>query len=120
MQSKFVRNLLVFVSLFLLGCSPSWEERPYEVYWINGTTTLGYSVGEGAYIGRIHEPIKIATNENYIAVYACPDDYCSYYYFDKTKDHKSAEHDEFVYGPFTKLEFAALVVSLGLPNVFSE
>ena len=120
MQRKSVRNLLVFVSLFLLGCSPSWKEGPYEVNWIDGTKTLGYSLGEGAYIGRIDEPRIIASNENYISVYACPDDPCSYYYIDKIKDHKFAEHDEFVYGPFTELEFAALVVSLGLPKVFAE
>jgi len=108
------------VSLFLLGCSPSWEEQPYEVYWIDGTQTLGYSLGEGAYIGRIDEPKTIESNEKYISVFACPYISCSYYYIDKIKDHKFAEHDEFVYGPFTKLQFSNLIDSLGLPKLTTE
>jgi hypothetical protein len=115
-----VRNTLVLVSLLLLGCSPSWEEKPYEVYWIDGTTTLGYSLGGGAYIGRIDEPKTIESNEKYISVYACPLDSCSYYYIDKINDHKFAEHDEFVYGPYTKLQFSNLSGSLGLPKITTE
>ena len=114
-----MRIFLVLASLFLIGCSPAWEEQPYEVYYIDGTKTLGHSLGEGAYIGRIDEPVNIETNEKYISVYACPHETCAFYYIDKIKDHKFAEHDEFVYGPYTKDQFSALVKKLGLPVVSS-
>lgn len=114
-----MRIFLVLVSLFLSGCSPVWEEPPYEVYYIDGTKTLGHSLGEGAYIGRIDEPINIETNEKFISVYACPYETCAFYYIDKIKDHKFAEHDEFVYGPYTKDQFSALIKKLGLPVVSS-
>lgn len=115
-----MRIILVLVSLILIGCSPVWEEPPYEVYYIDGTKTLGYSIGEGSYIGRIDEPININANKKYISVYACPYKTCSFYYIDKTKDHKFAEHDEFVFGPYTNEQFTTLVKKLGLPSVGSE
>jgi len=115
-----LRNILVLLSLFILGCSPSWEESPYEVYWIDGAKSLGYSLGEGMFIGRIDEPKSIKSNENYISIYACPEEYCSYYYIDKNKDHKFAEHNEFVYGPYSENQFSVLVSRLGLPSVGSE
>ncbi|WP_053980175.1 hypothetical protein [Marinagarivorans algicola] len=114
-----MRIFLVLASLFLIGCSPVWEEQPYEVYYIGGTKTLGHSLGEGAYIGRIDEPVSIETNEKYISVYACPHKTCAFYYIDKINDHKFAEHDEFVYGPYTKIQFSSLVKKLGLPLVSS-
>ncbi|MCF2911255.1 hypothetical protein L1285_23460 [Pseudoalteromonas sp. DL2-H2.2] len=115
-----MRRFLVFVSLFLIACSPSWEESPYEVYYIDGTKTLGYSLGEGGYIGRIDEPVNIKANEKFISVYACPYKACGFYYIDKIKDHKFAEHDEFVFGPYTNEQFIRLVKKLGLPSISSE
>ncbi|MEO2278924.1 hypothetical protein [Pseudoalteromonas pernae] len=115
-----MRIILVLVSIFLIGCSPVWEEPPYEVYYINGAKTLGYSINEGAYIGRIDEPVNIKTNKKYISVYACPLKTCSFYYIDKTKDHEFAEQDEFVYGPYSIEQFSMLVKKLGLPSVSSE
>ena len=110
--------ILVFlVSVLLLGCGQSWKEEPYEVIWINGTSSLGYNVGNGAYIGRVDFPMHIASNENYISVYACEDSVCSFYYIDKVKDHKYADHGEFVYGPFSKDTFSAIKDNLGLPNI---
>ena len=114
-----MRIFLVVVSLLLLSCSPAWEESPYEVYYIDGTKTLGHSLGEGAYIGRIDEPVNIEANDKYISVYACPYKTCAFYYIDKIKDHKFAEHDEFVYGPYTKEQFSVLVKKVGLPSVSS-
>ena len=72
-----MRIFLVVVSLLLLSCSPAWEESPYEVYYIDGTKTLGHSLGEGAYIGRIDEPVNIEANDKYISVYACPYKTCA-------------------------------------------
>ena len=115
-----MRIILVLVSLFLIGCSPVWEEPPYEIYYIDGAKTLGYGIGEGAYIGRIDEPIKIKTNRKFISVYACPYKTCGFYYIDKINDHKFAEHDEFVYGPYTNEQFTRLVKKFGLPSVNSE
>ncbi|WP_105254938.1 hypothetical protein [Pseudoalteromonas sp. T1lg75] len=97
-----------------------WKELPYEVYYIDGAKTLGYSLGDGAYIGRVDEPKYIATNTKYISVYACPENTCSYFYIDKTKDHKFAEHNEFVFGPYTKAQFAGLESKLGLPQLKEE
>ena len=114
-----MRVFLVLASLFLIGCSPVWEEQPYEVYYIDGTKTLGHSLDKGGYIGRIDEPVNIETNETYISVYACPHETCAFYYIDKIKDHKFAEHDEFVYGPYTRSQFSSLVKKLGLPLVSS-
>lgn len=115
-----MRVILALATLSLIGCSPIWEELPYEVYYINGIKTLGYNIGEGAYIGRIHEPVNITANKKYISVYACPYQTCSFYYIDKIKDHEFAEHDEFVFGPYTNEQFATLVKKLGLPRVSSE
>lgn len=115
-----MRIFLVLVSIFLIACSPAWEEPPYEVYYIDGEKALGHSLGEGMYIRRIDEPINIASNDKFISVYACPYNTCSFYYIDKIKDHKYAEHDEFVYGPYTKTQFTDLVKKLGLPVVSSE
>ncbi|KAF7783547.1 hypothetical protein PRUB_a3341 [Pseudoalteromonas rubra] len=115
-----MRAFLVLLSLFLVGCSPVWEEPPYEIYYIDGAKTLGYRLGEGGYIGRVDEPELVKTNEKYISVYACPHKSCAFYYIDKAKDHKFAEADEFVFGPYTKAQFTALVKKLGLPNVRTE
>ncbi|WP_077343068.1 hypothetical protein [Pseudocolwellia agarivorans] len=115
-----MRVILILVSLFLIGCSPTWKELPYEVYYIDGTKTLGYSLGEGAYIGRIDEPKYISSNAKYISVYACPENSCSYFYIDKVNDHKFAEHNEFVFGPYTKEQFSGLESKFGLPQLKEE
>jgi hypothetical protein len=114
-----VRACLVLILLLLNGCSPVWEEQPYKVYYIDGTKRLGYSLGRGTYIGRLNEPINIKSNEQYISVYACPHKICAFYYIDKTKDNKFAEHKEFVYGSYTKAQFAAITKKLGLPTINS-
>ena len=62
------KKLILFISLFVLGCSPLWEEPPYQVYFIDNSKKLGYSLGEGAFIGRIDEPKMIASNDKYISV----------------------------------------------------
>ncbi|NKF51653.1 hypothetical protein G3R49_13895 [Shewanella sp. WXL01] len=105
---------------FLSACSPSWEEEPYAVYYIDGEKALGYSVGEGAYIRRISEPMKISSNSNYISIYACPYSTCAFYYIDKNKDHQFAEPNEFIYGPFTEASFTNLIKKLGLPKLSSD
>lgn len=115
-----MRVLLVLASLFLVGCSPTWKELPYEVYYIAGTKTLGYSLGEGAYVGRVDEPKHIGSNAKYISVYACPDNSCSYFYIDKVNDHKYAEHNEFVFGPYTKVQYSGLESTLELPQLQME
>jgi len=48
---------------------------------------------------------------------ACPENICSYFYIDKVNDHKYAEHNEFVFGPYTKEEFTALELQLALPKL---
>lgn len=115
-----MRIILILVSLTLIGCSPVSEEPPYEVYYIDGVKTLGYSIGEGSYIGRINEPKNINANKKYISVYACLYKTCYFYYIDKTKDHKFADHYEFVFGPYTNEQFTRLVKKLGLPSISSE
>ena len=115
-----MRIFLVLIPLLLNGCSPIWEEQPYEVYYIGDTKKLGYSLGQGTYIGRLDEPINIKSNEKYILAYACPHKICAFYYIDKTKDNKFAEHNEFVYGPYTKAQFAAIAKELGLPTINSN
>ena len=113
--------ILTFVALILISsCGQRWQEKPYEVYWINGTKSLGYSLGDGAFIGRIDYPKYIASNESYLSVYACNENVCAFYYIDKIADHKHADHDEFVYGPFSKLEFFRIKTKLGLPDVRIE
>ena len=108
------------MSLLVVSCSPTWKELPYEVYYIDGTKTLGYSLGKGAYIGRVYEPKFISSNDKYISVYACPEDSCSYFYIDKVNDHKFAEYYEFVFGPYTKEQFSGLELKLGLPQLNVE
>lgn len=110
-----MRSLLVILLVVLVGCSPSWEEGPYEVYWIDGTKSLGYKLGNGAFIGRVDFPQEITSNANYLSVSSCQNEFCSYYYIDKAKDHKFAGSGEFVYGPFTKSEFLVLQERLDLP-----
>ena len=62
------KKLILFISLLVLGCSPLWEEPPYKVYFSDNSKKLGYSLGEGAFIGRIDEPKLIASNDKYISV----------------------------------------------------
>ncbi|MBF7074581.1 hypothetical protein ISG33_14340 [Glaciecola sp. MH2013] len=113
-----MRSILAIVfSMLILSCSKSWKEEPYEVIWIDGNDSLAYSVGNGAYIGRVDFPERIASNDSFISVYACEEETCTYYYIDKLNDHKYADHDEFVYGPFFKYEFVSLKGKLGLPDV---
>lgn len=112
-----MRIFLVLALSFLFGCSPTWEEYPYEIYYINGTKTLGYKVAEGVFIGRLDEPKTIVSNKKYISVHGCPNDTCAFYYIDKAKDHKFADHDEFVFGPYSKEQFLDLALRLGLPNL---
>ena len=112
-----MKTRILLAITFLVGCSPNWHEYPYEVYWINGNKTLGYSLGNGSYMARVDSPQQISTNENYIAVYACPENLCSYYYIDKQLDHKFAGHDEFVFGPFSLEQYEQLSIEIQLPDV---
>lgn len=116
-RSWFVHVAIIFS---LLGCSPDWAEPPYEVYWIDGAKTLGYSLGGGAFISRVEEPINIASNNKYLSVYACPKNQCAFYYIDKEQDHKYAEFNEFVYGPFSQQQFAIVAEEIGLPPVSAK
>jgi hypothetical protein len=115
-----MKYFLLLVTLSLLGCSPSWQESPYEVYYIDGSKALGYHLDEGTYIGRIDDPKQIASNDSYLSVYACPDGICAFYYIDKVKDHKFADHDEFVFGPYTKQAFLDVQRVLSLPQLDIE
>ncbi|NMP16415.1 hypothetical protein [Thalassotalea sp. Y01] len=110
----------LLVLAFIFGCSPSWEEAPYEVYWVDGAKKLGYRVSDGAYISRIDEPVNIETNQDFISVYACPKNVCNYFYIDKVNDHKFADHDEFVFGPYTKRQFSKVAESMGLPKLAKD
>jgi hypothetical protein len=112
-----VKFILFLVALSIIGCSSSWSDGPYEVYWIDGTKSLGYNVGEGAYIKRIEESKEINANSHFISVYACPEKSCAFYYIDRVKDHEFAESTEFVFGPYTKQEFEKLQKELSLPNI---
>ena len=80
-----MKYFLLLITLSLLGCSPSWQESPYEVYYIDGSKALGYHLGEGTYIGRIDEPEQIASNESYLSVYARPDGICAFITLIKSK-----------------------------------
>lgn len=115
-----MRVILVLASLFLVGCSQTWKELPYEIYYLDGTKSLGYSLGDGFYIGRVDEPKYVASNDKYISVYACPENMCSFFYIDKANDHKFAEPNEFVFGPYTKVQFVSLESKLGLPKLKQE
>lgn len=115
-----MKYILLIVALLLVSCSSSWSEPPYEVYWINGVKSLGFRVGNGAYIGRIDEPRFINANKKFISVYACPEESCAYYYIDRIKDHKFAESTEFVFGPYTKKVFFGLQQKLLLPELSAK
>ena len=117
---RFIYTISVTCFVLLLGCSPSWIEAPYEVYIIDDVKSLGYSLGNGGYIGRIEEPVNIASNEAFISVYACPKSVCSFYYIDKRNDHKYAEAEEVVFGPFSEEQFMSLQIKLGLPYLRFE
>lgn len=112
-----MRVFWISMSLLLVGCSPNWEDIPYKIFFIDGTKKLGYSLGGGSFIGRVDEPKHISSNTKYISVYACPEKSCSYFYIDKLNDHKFAEYDQFVFGPYTKEQFSSLVAELGLPRL---
>ncbi len=100
-----VKNISFWIAVLLVGCSSPWSNGPYEVYWIDGVKSLGFNVGDGAYIGRIDEPKSINANEKFITVYACPEQSFAYCYIDREKDHKFADATEFVFGPHTKESF---------------
>ncbi|WP_345552600.1 hypothetical protein [Microbulbifer aestuariivivens] len=112
-----MKHISFLVAVLLIGCSSSWSEGPYEVYWIDGVKSLGFNVGDGAYIGRIDEPKSINANEKYISVYACPEQSCAYYYIDREKDHKFADATEFVFGPYTRESFIEIQKKLVLPEI---
>jgi hypothetical protein len=116
-----VKYFVILVScIIIFSLWPSWSDGPYEVYWIDGKKSLGYSLGEGAHIRRIESPRKIEANEKYISIYACPDDSCGFYYIDRTKDHQFAEATEFVFGPYTKAKFMELQQTMLLPMLDTE
>ncbi|TLX49435.1 hypothetical protein CWC31_16715 [Pseudoalteromonas ruthenica] len=115
-----MKHVSLLVVVLLVGCSPSWSEGPYEIYWIDGVKSLGFNIGDGAYIGRIDEPRVINANEKFISVYACPEGSCAYYYIDLIKDHKFAEPTEFVFGPYTHEAFSGLQQKLSLPELSAE
>ncbi|WP_417357257.1 hypothetical protein [Gallaecimonas pentaromativorans] len=115
-----MKHILSLIAVLLIGCSPSWSEGPYEVYWIDGVKSLGFNVGDGAYIGRIDEPKFINANEKFISVYACPEESCAYYYIDRSKDHKFAEPTEFVFGPYSQEAFMGLQQKLLLPELSTK
>ena len=102
-----------------MGALQFGRSNTYKVYYIDDTKRLGYSLGQGAYIGQLDELINIKSNEKNISAYACPNKVCAFYYIDKVKDNKFAEHNEFVYGPYTKAQFSAITKKLGLPTINS-
>ena len=111
-----MRVTVMFLAMLCASsCVPVWQEPPYEVYYIDGKKTLGYSLGQGAFIGRVDEPKSISSNAKYLSVYACAEQFCSYFYIDKVNDHQFAERNEFVFGPYTQAQFASLTFKLGLP-----
>ncbi|MBE0357356.1 hypothetical protein [Pseudoalteromonas phenolica] len=117
---KFMHSVLFTCFIFLLGCSPNWREAPYEVYIIDGTKSLGYALGNGGYIGRIDEPVNIASDETFLSVYACPKNVCGFYYIDKRNDHKYAEAQDVVFGPLSEEQFLSLHIELGVPHLQSD
>jgi hypothetical protein len=117
----FVKYLFILIScIIVFSLWPSWSDGPYEVYWIDEQKSLGYSLGEGAYIRRIDNPQELQVNEKYISLYACPEDSCGFYYIDKSKDHQFAEPTEFVFGPYTKDKFMELQQTMLLPMLNIE
>ncbi len=108
--------ILLTVILLVGGCSP-WHDGSYEIYWVDGQKRLGFHVGDGVYIRRVDAPRAIKTNSDFISVYACPEQQCVFYYIDRAKDHKFADSDEFVFGPFSQTQFAALRQKLPLPEI---
>lgn len=115
-----LKFIFILVAIFIVGCSSSWSDGPYEVYWIAGKKSLGYSLGEGSYIQRIEEPKEIKANKYFISVYACPESSCAFYYINRVKDHKFAESSEFVFGPYTEQEFEKLQKQLPLPIIIEK
>lgn len=115
-----MKHISLLVTVLLIGCSPSWGDGPYEVYLIDGVKSLGFNVGDGAYVGRIDEPKFIKSNEKFISVYACPEQSCAYYYIDRAQDHKFADSTEFVFGPYTKEEFLNFQQEMSLPDLSEE
>ncbi|MBU0913155.1 MAG: hypothetical protein KKF22_11500 [Gammaproteobacteria bacterium] len=111
---------ILIIGIIIVSCWPSWSDGPYEVYWIDGQKSLGYSLGDGAYIRRIENPKEIQVNDKFISLYACPDDSCGFYYIDKSKDHQFAEATEFVFGPYTKNKFMELQQTMLLPMLNIE
>ncbi|WNZ55526.1 hypothetical protein QT397_22165 [Microbulbifer sp. MKSA007] len=117
MQRSVLKYIPLLVAIFLIGCSPSWSDGPYEIYWIDGEKALGFNLGDDAYIRRIDKPHHISANEMFVSVYACPEGACVYYYIDRLKDHKFADSSKFVFGPYTEKTFVQLEQKLKLPTL---
>ena len=117
---SFVQHFLLLITVLLVGCSPTWSDGAYVVYEIDGVKSLGFNVGEGAYIGRIDNPEIINADDRFISIYACPESSCAYYYLDRRQDHKFADSTEFVYGPYTQEKFLTLQQDLQLPRLSKE
>jgi len=117
MRINSFKIALLLISYLINGCNQEWSDGPYKIYWINGERKLGYSLGNGAFISRLDAPKLISSNNQFISIYSCHDMKCHYFYIDKEKDHKFAEHNEFVYGPFDTKNYKILKDKLNLPTL---
>lgn len=111
---------LLFAALLLVGCDSGvlWEDKPYQVLWIDITTnrTLNYDLGDGGSITRIKAKIiAVGSDDHYIvAKQKEPDtDAVAYYYIEKATDSKFANGAS---GPYGEVQFRQLKNKLGLPE----
>ena len=117
---KMKTTHLILMALLLVGCDSGvlWEDKPYQVLWIDGTAnrTLNYDFGDGGFITRIEaQIIAVGSNNRYIvAKRKEPDtDAVAYYYIEKATDDKFANGAS---GPYSEVQFRQLKKKFGLPD----
>lgn len=107
---------------FLSSCDYKqlWEEKHYEVHWLDGNISLVRKLNEqGNSIARVApEVIAVGSNVSYIVAKRRwnNDATISYYFLDKLKDSNYLNPNEITQGPFTETEFKVLKQKFGLPE----
>ncbi|MCG7564583.1 MULTISPECIES: hypothetical protein [Pseudoalteromonas] len=111
---------LILMILLLAGCDSAvlWEDKPYQVLWLDDTSnrTLSYDFGDGGFITRIDAQIvAVGSNNRFIvAKRTLPNtDILVFYYIEKSSDSQFAEGAA---GPFTEAQFQQLKQKLDLPE----
>lgn len=118
-------NFMVMVSITACDSGVDWQDKPYQVMWIDHSSnrTLNCSVGDGGSVRRVSEEvIAVGSNESYIvAKQKDPtDSTISYFYVERTKDSKYKNMDQITKGPLTEQEFDKLKSDLGFPEFSKE